>query len=157
MRALLKWHEGLRNDLYLCTAGKCTIGVGHNLDAKGSREEIEFYKKNRASKEQIENWLTKDIQDVVTKLDKSLGKETWYQNLSPNRKMVLVDMGFNMGTDGVLKFDRTLELIKSSKFDEAAEQMLKSKWANQVGERAERLAQIIRTDTFPKVPSNFYR
>ena len=157
MRALLRWHEGVRSDLYLCTAGKCTIGVGHNLEAKGSKKEIEFYKNNRASNEQIEQWLTKDIQDVVSKLDKALGKETWYQNLSPNRKMVLVDMGFNLGTDGLLKFDRTLELMKNSNFEQAAEQMLKSKWAKQVGDRANRLAEIVRTDTLPKIQSQFYK
>jgi len=162
LRALLRWHEGVRSDLYKCTAGKCTIGVGHNLDAKGSREEIAFYSNNRASLAQIEKWLTQDIEEAQSDLESAFGKEAWYQNLSNNRKCALLDLCFNLGIgqkgeSGLLEFQKMIGCLKSGNFVAASEQLLKSRYADQVGARADRIAAIIATDKMPRIDDRFYR
>ena len=35
LKELIVKHEGERLDLYRCTAGKLTIGIGHNIQDKG--------------------------------------------------------------------------------------------------------------------------
>ncbi len=156
MRALLKWHEGVRSDLYRCTAGKLTIGVGHNLNAHGSGADIAHYRRHGASPQEIERWLTQDIQRATAALERNFGKEQWFQELSPNRKMALVDMCFNLGEGGLLKFKETLALLRAGKFKAAAAEALDSKWADDVGTRAQRIAHIIATDKLPPIDRKFY-
>ena len=57
---------------------------------------------------------------------------------------VLANMAFNLGIHGLLKFVRTLNAIERGNYDEAASHMLASKWAGQVGQRAQRLAAMMR-------------
>jgi lysozyme len=161
LRAMLRWHEGVRTDLYKCTAGKCTIGVGHNLDAKGSKEEIAYYAKNSASSAQIEKWLTEDIRTAQADLDKCFGKESWYRELSANRKCALLDLCFNMGIgkkgeSGLLDFQKMLGCLENGNYAEASKRLLMSRYAEQVGARAHRVATIIATDELPQIPQKFY-
>jgi lysozyme len=157
LRAMLKLHEGIRDQIYLCSAGKCTIGVGHNLDANGTKAERSYFAENKASEAQIEKWLSEDIKTVTSGLDRTFGKERWFQELSPNRKMVMIDMGFNIGLDKLMDFEKCLSRMKASDFQGAAAEMLKSSWANQVGSRANRLADIMRSDKLPLIPNRFYQ
>jgi len=54
-------------------------------------------------------------------------------------------MAFNLGVPRLLKFKKTIAAIQREDWEEAAEQMLMSKWAIQVGSRAYRLADIMLT------------
>lgn len=48
----MKQHEGIKYDLYLCTAGKQAIGVGRNLDDLGiSDDEVMYLLDKRVEKE----------------------------------------------------------------------------------------------------------
>lgn len=134
--------EDLRLKPYRCSAGKLTIGIGRNLEGKGITREEAIYL--------VEN----DIGEVCAGLDRHL---RWWRSLDPVRQRVLVNMGFNLGVDGLLPggekpgFPRTLELIEAGHYLEAAQAMLKSKWARQVGARAQRLALMMRDGTTPPV------
>ena len=57
-------------------------------------------------------------------------------------------MAFNLGVSGLITFKNTLRLISVGHYYEAAEEMLNSKWARQVGYRAEELAEQMRTGEF---------
>ena len=61
-------------------------------------------------------------------------------------------MGFNLGIQGLLKFTNTPSYIEQGKYDLASVSMLASKWAKQVGQRAKRLAEIMRTGKLPDIP-----
>jgi lysozyme len=125
----LKRHEGFRGQPYLCSAGATTIGYGHNLDAKPLTEE------------QAHTLLLDDIEDVERELDMALD---WFDDIPLKAQDVLVNMAFNLGTPGLMKFKRFLEALKNERYPEAADHMLQSKWATQVGDRATELAAIIR-------------
>lgn len=128
--AQLKRDEGLRLTPYKDSVGKLTIGIGRNLDDVGiSTEEAEFL-------------LNNDIQRAASDLVKAL---PWTANLDRVRNAVLVNMAFNLGIRGLLQFKNTLSLIQQGKYDQAAEAMLQSRWANQVGDRAGRLALQMKT------------
>ncbi len=126
---LIKKHEGLRLKPYRCTADKLTIGYGRNLEDVG------------ISKDEAEILLHHDIQKVI----KQLSTIPWFNKLSDVRKSVLIDMCFNLGFEGLMKFRRTLALIESQLYVQAAEEMLDSRWADQVGSRAQTLSKMMKT------------
>jgi len=50
-------------------------------------------------------------------------------------------MGYNLGVPGLLKFKITLANIRDREYQIAAQAMLSSRWAGQVGQRAQRLSR----------------
>ena len=121
MQIYIKRNEGLRLKPYRCQAGKLTIGYGRNLEAKGiSIKEAEYLFKNDI------NIVTKQVANRIE----------FYRKLSYKRKMVLVDMAFNMGIEGLLGFKKMLTALKSRDFMEAGKELMRSKYAEQVKTRA---------------------
>jgi lysozyme len=121
--------EALRLKPYRCTAGKLTIGIGRNLDDRGiSVTEAEFLCRN-------------DVADVMADLDREL---PWWRTLDEVRQRVIANMAFNLGIKGLLGFKNTLELVRCGKYLDAAQHMMSSKWAKQVGPRALRLSTLMR-------------
>jgi len=128
----LRRHEGERLKPYRCTAGKLTIGVGRNLDDRGITAEESAY------------LLSNDIDRVWTELKARI---PWVTGLSDVRQRVLLDMAFNLGTDGLMKFRNTLATIQAGNYQKAGEMMLDSLWVKQVGMRAQRLSRMMQTGT----------
>jgi lysozyme len=65
--------------------------------------------------------------------------------LDPARQAVLVNMAFNLGASGLLGFGQFLNYVKLGQNDQAAADMLNTEWARQVGARASRLSEQLRT------------
>jgi lysozyme len=127
--ARLNRTEGRRSKPYLDTVGKITIGVGHNLTAKGLPDSL------------IDALLNIDLADANSGAEKL----SVYDKLDAIRQTVLVDMVFNMGLEDVQKFVNTLSAINRRDYESAATNMLNSAWAKEVGSRAVELAEIMRT------------
>lgn len=123
-------HEGLRLKPYRDTVGKLTIGVGRNLDDVGLTEEEALYL--------LRNDILKHAADLGAAFP-------GVHDLNANRYYALVNMTFNLGIGGLRKFKKMWACINVHDFDGAAREMLDSKWARQVGRRAEELAEIMRT------------
>lgn len=68
-----------------------------------------------------------------------------YSRLNAVRQGVLTEMVFQMGIDGVRKFVRMLDCLNRNDYDGAADEMLDSAWAKQTPERANRLADLMRS------------
>ena len=126
----LKLHEGLRLKPYRDSVGKLTIGIGRNLDDKG------------ITREEARTMCMNDIEEVR----RQLHLYDWFVDLSEIRKKVIIDMAFNMGIYGMLTFKKMITAIKNKDYNLAADEMLDSKWAGQVGQRARRLAKMMRTN-----------
>ena len=153
LRAELTRDEGEKFRVYRCAAGKLTIGVGRNLDDVGiSSKETEALKITKASciqkgvtKAQSQTLLDNDIDRAMRDLD---DRFPWWRKLDPVRQRVLVNMCFNMGIgngrNGLSSFRNTLRYIQEGKYGDAADNMLASRWASQVGDRAQRLAVLMR-------------
>jgi len=123
-------HEGLRLTVYDCPAGYKTVGVGRNLEGKGITEEEAMY------------LLDNDIKDFQESLSKEL---LWFDSLDECRRNILTNMAFNLGVSGLLKFKNTLTAVENKNWEEAASQMLESRWAEQVGSRAVELSELMKT------------
>ena len=129
-KAQLVRHEGLRLKPYRCTAGKLTIGIGRNLDDRGISQK-EAYAMLERDIQDCEQWLIDEIPEV-------------YNNLDEVRQSVLLNMCFNLGIKGLLEFKNTLSFIGAGDWERAANNMLASKWAKQVGMRAIELSELMR-------------
>ena len=130
IKAQLVRHEGLRLKPYRCTAGKLTIGIGRNLDDRG------------ISQKEAYAMLERDIQDCEQYLIDEIPEV--YNNLDEVRQSVLLNMCFNLGIKGLLGFKNTLDFIGAGDWERAANNMLASKWAKQVGLRAIELSELMR-------------
>ena len=151
---LLREHEGVRDKPYddqtgkpLASGdalkGKLTIGVGRNLTDVGlSNDEIDYLLEN-------------DIARVEAELDEAL---PWWRNLDPVRQLVMMDLGFNLGVltppgeAKLLTFTTTLALIRNYRFEDAAANLAKTKWATQVGHRATKLIWWLKSGTATSAP-----
>lgn len=135
--AELRRDEGVVPYAYKDSLGYWTIGVGRLIDRR---------KGGRLSDDEIDYLLANDIRRVDAELDARL---PWWRGLDPVRQRVLQNMAFNLGTAGLLGFKNTLAAVKAKRWSDAAAGMLASKWARQVGERAERLAHMMKTGDVP--------
>lgn len=123
-------HEGERRFPYIDTVGKVSIGIGRNLTDVGisADEESLMY--------------ANDLRRAVGDLDRRI---PWWRTLDDIRQRVLIDMCFNMGWAGLSMFKNMLLAVRSGHFDDAALAMRSSKWSSQVGHRADRLIEMMRT------------
>lgn len=135
--ALIELHEGRVPHAYEDSLGYITIGIGHLIDKrKGGSLPDEF----------IDALLYHDIEAHGRPLFEAL---PWAENLDPVRKAVLIDMAFNLGVNGLLKWPIFLSQVKAGQYEDASRNMLGTKWAGQVKTRAKRLAQMMLTGEWP--------
>lgn len=129
----LKRDEGCKLHAYHDHLGYLTIGIGRLIDLR---------KGGGISQEEAEYLLQNDVQRVTRELIRSL---PWFVELDDARKGVLLNMAFQMGIGGLLKFTQTLSLIKQGKYMSASNEMLDSTWARQTPVRAQRLSKQMAT------------
>lgn len=130
----LRGDEGVRRTIYQDHLGYWTIGVGRLVDPSKPGSGL------RSS--EIDFLLRNDIDDRMQELTRRL---PWFSGLDEARQAVLVNMAFQLGTEGLMGFRTTLSLIESGMYSAASVQMLRSKWATQTPERAARLAEQMKT------------
>jgi lysozyme len=134
MIAELRRDEGVERKPYTDSVGKLTIGVGRNLTDVG------------LSDDEIDYLLHNDLKRVDADLD---AHAAWWRTLDPVRQRVLRNLCFNMGWPRLAGFKNALGAMKAGKYATAANEMLDSTWARQVGARAQRLAAMMRTGRAP--------
>ena len=126
----LKIHEGFRSNVYTCSGGKKTVGYGRNLQDIGiSEEEAEMLLKN-------------DIYEATNQL---LNAFPWMATFSDVRISAMINFTFNVGIGTVKTFTKSIDALKKKDYNLAADMMLDSRWANQVGDRAIQITEQIRT------------
>jgi lysozyme len=124
--------EGLVLHAYADSLGYLTIGVGRLIDER---------KGGGITEPEALLLLDNDIRRHWGELAAAL---PWVAQAPEAVQEVLANMCFNLGLAGLLGFRQTLAHLEAGRFAEAAAEMLRSKWAGQVGARAERLAARLR-------------
>lgn len=135
--SMLIFDEGIKTEPYRDSSGHLTIGVGHKIEG------------NEISLSAVHEILKADIQ-IAEKIARRLIGNLFFEELSLPRKLALINLAFNLGEGGLAKFKETLSHFKNKDFDLAASQLLKNRYAKQVGKRADRVALMIRNDEIPK-------
>ena len=128
-RAQLARDEGVRRELYYDSLNIPTIGIGINLKEGLDDDEIDMLFFHRWEK-------------TVVELQRAL---PWAGSLDEARFGALVNMAFNLGVQGLLKFTSTLKAIEEHRWEDAKNHMLNSVWASQVKGRAVRLSKQMET------------
>ena len=124
----IKLSEGYRSRVYKCTEGYGTIGYGFAI------KDLE---------------LDEDISDMIlerkiAKLVKRVGDRLPYLYTVPIEVHdVLVEMAYQMGVSGLLKFKKTLMYVETKDYKDASVEMLDSRWAKQTPNRAKKLSDIM--------------
>lgn len=134
LRASLELHEGISLKPYTDTTGHLSIGIGINLDDGITIQEAYMLLDSRISTAQKE-------------LDRY--RPGW-QRHNDVRQNVLIEMQFNLGAPRLGMFRKMWATLDKQDYNAAAREMLDSKWAGQVGERAVKLAVMMRTGEWPE-------
>ena len=129
---LTRRYEGLNLHPYTCPTGHLTIGYGHNLENGISPQAAAFI-------------LREDLQNAQNEVQKQW---SWWEHLDEVRQFVLVDMCFNMGLGKLRTFKKFLAAMGKQDYAAAAGEMLRSRWAVQVGYRARELAEMMQTGEY---------
>lgn len=133
LKKQLETDELRSKKIYVDTVGKVSGGIGRNLTDRGfSEDEIDLMYANDIK------IAEKDARALVPGFDR----------LDDVRQEVLVNMAFNLGYSRLAGFKKFLAAVNSSRFDEAAAEMQDSAWFRQVGQRAVRLRDAMRTGAF---------
>jgi lysozyme len=146
--AQLKFEEGGRSKAYRCTKGDLTIGYGHNLDKNPKFLGTYIPKK-------IDQLLAESILiDDIMRTERELLMQWHGFSLMPDViKDALINMAFQMGVSGLLKFKKTLHYLIRAEWDRAADEALDSDWARHDSpERAKRVSGQIRSGQYYHAP-----
>lgn len=88
------------------------------------------------------------ISKCVDQLEEAI---PFINKLDTVRQDCLINMCFNMGMVGLLKFKKTLLLIEAGEYSQASIEMLNSKWSKDVGNRALELSTQMKSGVYATV------
>ena len=128
LKQMLIKHEGKKLWPYKCTAGKLTIGIGHNLDAKGISNAV------------ADLIYEEDIMEVINDLYKIFEN---FNDLPEQIQLVLADMRFQLGNNGFREFKKLIKAVKRKDWKEMKINMANSLWYKQTNNRAKELIGLV--------------
>ena len=131
----LKIDEGVVYEVYLDHLGYHTFGVGH-LIIEGDAEHGSAVG-TTITEERVKECFEKDLDIAVSECEALFG-DNW-NNYPGELQEVLVNMMFNMGRGRLGGFKKFIAAINESDWNKASIEMMDSRWATQVGNRAIRL------------------
>ena len=128
----LKRDERFVRHGYMDDRGNLTIGYGRLIDKKlgGGLTEPEAHQ-----------LLLNDIASAIKDLNRNF---PWWRGMPNDAQRALSNMCFNLGLPHLLLFVKMLAAMKAGDMQTAADEALDSRWAGQVGDRAIRIAALIR-------------
>ena len=136
--------EGYRQIPYRDHLGNWTVGYGTLIKGWPLRKlnvgELLDY---LTDKENHKLWLDQAIEEAVKTAGLYAGLYagsydfSLWDRLTPLRQMVLVEMAYQLGAGGLNGFVRLEIALRAQDYDDAAAEMLDSRWAKQTPERAD--------------------
>ena len=134
----VKTHEGYRNKVSLDTLGKRTVGVGHLCVEDFWEDDKEYEEKF------LMTILEHDLSDAIYGAN-DLMAENGCMDMNEKAHELIIEMVFQLGKTGVSKFRNMWKALSTLDYSTAAEQMLDSRWAKQTPNRANGMADIMRS------------
>jgi len=142
-------HEGIVLNVYQDHLGIDTVGIGRNLEDRGITDgELSYI--NKTMDDIYDSGLTEEeayylcMNDIAIVEKELLNSKPIVNQLNDVRQMVLVDMAFNMGVPRLKLFKNMWLAIEKVNYPFACEEMIDSRWASQVGNRAMKLSLAMK-------------
>lgn len=139
LREQLKIDEGVKYEIYLDHLGYPTFGIGHLITE--ADEEHGKPVGTPITEERVNSVFDKDVEIYVSEAKKVFPK---LAELPSEAQEVIVNMTFNMGAPRLSKFKKFIAAVEARNWDTASVEMMDSRWARQVGNRAVRLRDRIK-------------
>ena len=128
--------EGCKYEIYLDHLGYKTFGIGHLCKATDPENDLEVGAE--VSKDRVDECFLNDIDKVIE--DCIILYDDFY-TLPDEAQLIIANMMFNLGRPRLTNFVRMRKAVNEGNWQEAKIQMLDSKWAKQVPNRANRLSE----------------
>lgn len=132
-------HEGIRTSMYLDSLGKATIGIGHLIKP---HERERYAEGVEISMDEVEELFEMDLNRAAAGAE-SLIKECIGHDLPPHIEEVILEMVYQLGTQGVRNFKKFWKALRVKDWKTAASEMKDSRWHKQTTKRCESLAEIV--------------
>ncbi len=133
LKKRIKKNEGFSFKPYRDQLGFLTIGYGHLI--LSNEKELTKIKKNKTELEKI---FLKDFKNAVSDFHKFLSR---YPN-NKKDKDLLIEMVFQIGVPGVLKFKKLLTYMRKKDKYLVCFEMMNSLWYNQTPNRVKKLIKV---------------
>ena len=129
-------NEGVRKTAYKDTLNNWTIGVGHLIRLPDE----EYLLDKELTDLEVDQIFVTDLNQAIDDARKFIDADS----IPDEAFEVVVDMAFNLGLPKLSKFKNFQQALKDKDFVKASEEMLSSRWSNQLPNRSKRLAEIMR-------------
>ena len=139
LRDTLKIDEGVKYEIYNDHLGYPTFGIGHLVVE--SDEEHGKPVGTPVSEDRVNSVFEKDVAIMIDEAKKIFPN---LDKLPEEAQQVIVNMTFNMGRPRLSQFKKFIAGVNAGDWNKAAVEMMDSRWAKQVGARAERLRDRIK-------------
>ena len=139
LREELKIDEGVKYEIYLDHLDLPTFGIGHLVLPSDPECGAEIG--TPVSENRVNECFASDTNSVL-KDCKLLFPS--FEVLPEEVQLIIANMMFNMGRPRMSGFKKFIAAIEISNWQEAANQMIDSRWYNQVTNRAKRLVDRMR-------------
>ena len=139
LKARVREHEGVRTSMYLDSLGKATIGIGHLIQP---HERDRYQEGVEISMEEVEELFDIDLNRAAAGADLLIDECVGHDLPQPVAEVIL-EMVYQLGTQGVRNFKMMWKALRVKDWKKAAEEMKDSRWHSQTPKRCEHLAEII--------------
>ena len=139
LREELEIDEGRVDEIYTDHLGYPTFGIGHLVvehDAEYGKEIGTYVSENRVIKV-----FEQDIETVLSDCTRLYED---FEDLPEEAQRVIANMMFNMGYPRLSKFEGMKSGVDARDWNQAADEMVDSRWYYQVINRANRLVERMR-------------
>lgn len=130
--------EGKSLKVYKDHLGYLTVGIGHLIVESDPEEIRNLALGDKITEEQCNDLFMQDLAKAIA--DAKIVFDPVWDTFPDIVQEVVINMLFNLGRPRFFKFKKTILAIYEGRFEDAAVEMLDSKWAKQVPNRANRLS-----------------
>ena len=128
--------EGCKYEIYNDHLGYATFGIGHLV----TDSDLEYGQEigTEVSKERVDECFKADIDITIEDCNILYSN---FNDIPEEAQLILANMMFNLGRPRLSKFLKLKAAVDDEDWMEASVQMMDSKWAKQVPNRAKRLCE----------------
>ena len=140
LREELERDEGVKYEVYLDHLGYPTFGIGHLITDNDPESGASVG--TEVSDDRVQEAFETDVETVLSDCERLYVQ---FEHLPEEVQLIISNMMFNMGYPRLSKFKGMKRGVDARDWNAAADEMVDSRWYDQVTNRAERLVERMRS------------